>query len=189
MSGKSILKRLNNRGVIKLGLKDKLLKKPWPYWVGGVILAFLNLLLLFTTGSAWKISTSFLYLGAGLLDKIGFKTSDWHYFNAYGNQLKLGETYFNNSLIVMAIAMIFGSLISVLFASEFKFKKIKNKKQIVVALIGGILMGYGTRLSFGCNIGAYFSAIPSLSLHGWVFGVFMFVGAWAGSKILFKYIL
>ncbi|MFW5647507.1 MAG: YeeE/YedE thiosulfate transporter family protein [Candidatus Alkaliphilus sp. MAG34] len=50
-------------------------------------------------------------------------------------------------------------------------------------------MGYGTRLSFGCNIGAYFSAIPSLSLHGWVFGTFMFVGAWIGSKILFKYIL
>ena len=32
-------------------------------------------------------------------------------------------------------------------------------------------MGYGTRLSFGCNVGAYFSAIPSFSLHGWIFRI------------------
>ena len=29
-------------------------------------------------------------------------------------------------------------------------------------------MGYGARLSFGCNIGAYFSGIASTSLHGWL---------------------
>jgi len=172
-----------------LNLKDKLFKKPWPYWVGGIILALLNILLLFTTGSAWKISTSFLYIGSAILDKIGINTNDWYYFNVYTNQLKPGDTYLNNRLIVMAVAIILGSLLSVLFVSEFKFKKIKNKKQLVVALIGGILMGYGSRLSFGCNVGAYFSAIPSFSVHGWVFGAFMFVGAWIGSRILFKYIL
>lgn len=172
-----------------MGLKDKQSKKPWPYWVGGINLGLLNVLLLFTTGSAWKVTTSFLYIGVGILEKLGVNTSNWYYFNVYNNQLNPGETYFNNSLTVMAVAMILGSLLSVLFFSEFKFKKIKNKKQFLVALIGGILMGYGTRLSFGCNIGAYFSAIPSFSLHGWVFGAFMFVGAWIGSKILFKYIL
>lgn len=172
-----------------MSLKDKPLKKPWPYKVGGIILALLNILLLFTTGSAWKITTSFLYIGVGILNKIGINTNNWYYFNAYENQLKPGETYFNNGLTIMTIAMILGALLSVLFSSEFKLKKIKNKKQFLVALVGGILMGYGTRLSFGCNIGAYFSAIPSLSLHGWVFGAFMFVGAWIGSKILFKYIL
>ncbi|MBU5675535.1 YeeE/YedE family protein [Alkaliphilus sp. MSJ-5] len=172
-----------------MNLKDKLFKKPWPYWVGGIILALLNILLLFTTGSAWKISTSFLYIGSAILDRIGINTNDWYYFNVYTNQLKPEDTYLNNRLIVMAVAIILGSLLSVLFVSEFKFKKIKNKKQLVVALIGGILMGYGSRLSFGCNVGAYFSAIPSFSVHGWVFGAFMFVGAWVGSKILFKYIL
>ncbi|WP_255374536.1 YeeE/YedE thiosulfate transporter family protein [Tissierella sp. P1] len=175
--------------MVKLELKNKVFKKPWPYWVGGIVLGLLNILLLFTTGAAWKVTTSFLYLGAGFLEIIGVNPSEWHYFSAYDNQLKHGETYFNNSLILMSAAMVLGSLLSVLLASQFKFKKLKNKKQFVFALIGGILMGYGTRLSFGCNIGAYFSAIPSLSLHGWVFGIFMFVGAWIGSKILFKYIL
>jgi uncharacterized membrane protein YedE/YeeE len=166
-----------------------LLKKPWPYWVGGVVLGLLNIFLLFTTGSAWKITTSFLYLGAGLLNKLGININDWYYFKTYGTKLNVGETYFSNSLMIMAIAMILGSLASALFVSEFGIKKIKNKKQLTFALLGGIMMGYGTRLSFGCNVGAYFSAIPSFSLHGWIFGIFMFVGAWIGSKILFKYIL
>lgn len=172
-----------------MDLKYKLFKKPWPYWVGGVILAVLNIVLLFSTGSAWRISTSFLYLGSILLDKLGIKTVDWYYFSVYGNELNVGETYLSNSSVIMAVAIIVGALLSVLFVSEFRFKKIKNKKQLFVGLIGGILMGYGTRLSFGCNIGAYFSAIPSFSLHGWVFGASMFIGAWIGSKLLFKYIL
>ena len=172
-----------------MNFKDRLLKKPWPYWAGGIILGFLNIFLLFGTGAAWKITTSFLYLGIGFLNKLGINTGNWYYFKTYGTGLSDGETYFNNSLMIMAIAMILGSLISVLLASEFRFKKIKDKKQLIFALSGGIIMGYGTRLSFGCNVGAYFSAIPSLSLHGWVFGIFMFVGAWIGSKILFRYML
>jgi len=151
-----------------LNSKHKKVRKPWPYWVGGIILALLNVTLLFTTGVAWKISTSFLYFGATILEKIGIKTGYWHYFNVYDNQLELGKKYLDSSTVIMAVAMITGALISVLFVSEFKFKKIKNKKQLLVGLLGGILMGYGTRLSFGCNIGAYFSAIPSFSLHGWV---------------------
>ena len=32
-------------------------------------------------------------------------------------------------------------------------------------------MGYGARIAFGCNIGAYFGGIASFSLHGWLWGV------------------
>ena len=30
------------------------------------------------------------------------------------------------------------------------------------------MMGYGARLAFGCNIGAYFSGMLSGSLHAWL---------------------
>ena len=48
------------------------------------------------------------------------------------------------------------------------------------AVIGGILMGYGARIAFGCNIGAYFGGIASFSLHGWLWGVMAIVGTFAG---------
>lgn len=170
-------------------MKDVKSKKPWPYWVGGILLGIINIIILFVTGKPWKITTAFLYIGAGFIELLGVDVKDWYYFNVYNNQLSLGKTFFNNELIVIIVAIIIGSFLSVLYHSEFKFKKIKSKRQFLAALIGGILMGYGTRLSFGCNIGAYFSAIPSFSVHGWVFGIFMFVGAWIGCKILFKYLL
>ena len=41
-------------------------------------------------------------------------------------------------------------------------------------------MGYGARLAFGCNIGAFFSGVASTSLHGWLWIVCALGGTWAG---------
>ena len=56
-------------------------------------------------------------------------------------------------------------------------------------MLGGLLMGFGARLAFGCNIGDLFSGLPALSLHGWVFLVSIFLGAAAGSKLLVRYFI
>jgi hypothetical protein len=168
---------------------QKLFKKPWPYLMGGALLAILNIILFASTGEPWKITSGFLYWGAAILEFFGMDPGKWYYFSVYNNGLDSGETFLNNYYSVINLAVIMGALIAALLASEFKWKKIKNKRQLFFGLLGGILMGYGTRLSFGCNIGSYFSAIPSFSLHGWVFGIFMFIGAWIGSKVLFRYLL
>ena len=42
--------------------------------------------------------------------------------------------------------------------------------------IGGLMMGYGARLAFGCNIGAYFGGIASFSLHGYIWGILAMAG-------------
>lgn len=163
--------------------------EPWPYYIAGILLGLLNICLLFLTSVPWKISTGLLYIAMGFIEKIGFDPKDWYYFNIYSNGLGPGESFLKNRYVVMVFGIMVGSLLSVLYSSQFKFKRLKNKSQFFWAITGGLLMGYGTRLAFGCNIGAYFSAIPSLSFHGWIFAIFMFLGAWIGSKILFKYIL
>ncbi|MBM7615174.1 YeeE/YedE thiosulfate transporter family protein [Alkaliphilus hydrothermalis] len=169
---------------------NKIFKNPWSYRTGAVMLATLNILLFYKTGRMWRVTNGIVSIGAYILEKIGLEPSKWYYFTTYKNiDIKTGETFLSNPYILLNLAIILGALISVLLASEFKWKKIKSKKQFGFALLGGIMMGYGTRLSFGCNIGGYFSAIPSFSLHGWVFALFMFVGAWVGSKILVKFLL
>lgn len=50
-------------------------------------------------------------------------------------------------------------------------------------LLGGLLLGYGARLAYGCNIGAYFSGIASGSVHGWLWLVFAFMGNAIGVKL------
>lgn len=52
-------------------------------------------------------------------------------------------------------------------------------KAWVFAAIAGLLLGYSSRLAFGCNVGAFFSGISTGSLHGWVW----FIAAFAGSMI------
>lgn len=161
--------------------------EPWPYIYGGILLAVLNIILFATTGKPWKITTGFLYWGAGIIETIGMNPRDWYYFKVYGNNAP--ESFFMNKYTIINLATIMGAYIAALSTSEFKWKKVKNSKQLVFGLLGGVLMGFGSRLSFGCNIGSYFSAIPSFSLHGWLYGIFMFFGAYIGSKLLLKYLI
>jgi len=45
-------------------------------------------------------------------------------------------------------------------------------------------MGYSASLGIGCTIGAFFSAIPSFSLSGWLFGISLGLGAYIGTKVI-----
>ena len=50
------------------------------------------------------------------------------------------------------------------------------------ALIGGALMGIGSRLGLGCNVGAFFVRTANGDLSGWLFGLGMIGGAYVGVK-------
>jgi hypothetical protein len=50
-------------------------------------------------------------------------------------------------------------------------------------LWGGLFLGYGARLAYGCNIGACFSGIASGSLHGWLWIAFALLGTRAGMRL------
>ena len=52
----------------------------------------------------------------------------------------------------------------------------------MTAAIGGLLLGYGARIAYGCNIGAYFSGIASGSAHGWLWLVAAFTGSSIGTR-------
>ena len=56
-------------------------------------------------------------------------------------------------------------------------------RSLVAAVVGGLLLGFGARLAYGCNIGAYFSGIASGSLHGWVWLVAAFIGSIIGTRL------
>ena len=47
-------------------------------------------------------------------------------------------------------------------------------------------MGYGARLAYGCNIGAYLGGVISGSLHGWGWLVFGFIGSTLGARLLIR---
>ena len=56
-------------------------------------------------------------------------------------------------------------------------------KSLAAAALGGLLMGWGARLGFGCNIGAFVGGVASGSLHGWVWFAAALPGCAIGIKL------
>lgn len=56
-------------------------------------------------------------------------------------------------------------------------------KQWIVVLIAGLVLGYSSRLAFGCNVGAMFSGISTGSIHGWIWVPLAFAGTIFGLRI------
>lgn len=167
------------------------LKKPWPYWVGGILLGTLNVVLLALSGTPWQVSGGYLLWGAEPLNLAGFNPFEWDYFTRYNTRYR--EIIANGHVLIneytlLNIGVVVGALIAALLASQFKLGKIKSRRHAAFAFAGGLLMGYGSRLTGGCNIGGFFSGIPSFSLHAWVFWIFISLGAWLGTKILIRYL-
>jgi uncharacterized protein len=168
-----------------------LLVNPWGYTTGAVILGLLNTALLVVTSKAWGVTTSLTYWGAWVWQALGGgDPHNWSYFAEVKPAFnKPGFDFFHDPGSLTNVGIVVGALLATLLASQFRIKRLKAKKQIVSAVLGGLLMGFGARLAFGCNIGSMFSAVPSMSLHGWVFMVAIFLGAAAGSKLLVKFFI
>ena len=83
-----------------------------------------------------------------------------------------------------AEALITAGLIQYYFGADFSLARLRDVLGLLIAaVVGGLLLGYGARLAYGSNIGAYFSGIVSGSLHGWLWLVAAFFGNVVGTKL------
>lgn len=165
------------------------LKDPFPYWLGGILLGFLNVVHFMQFKSPWGITGHFALWGARAWQMLGGTPETWAYWAGEKNAKMLEAGVIADGGTWLDLGIVAGALIAALLASQFRIKKIRSWKQAFGGIAGGLLMGYGARIAFGCNIGAFFSGVGSMSLHGWIYTLFIFVGAYIGSKILSKYLI
>lgn len=165
------------------------IKGAWPYLTGAVLLSTFQIVTLAVTGNPWGVSGVLANWGAWIWEAVGGSVDKWYYFSSEGAQRTLEGGFFHHGGSIRNLGIIIGAFLAVLLASGFKLKKLKSSKQLIAAILGGLMMGYGARIGFGCNIGAFYSGIASFSLSGWVFGLALFLGAIVGSKLLVKYFM
>ncbi|RWZ60843.1 YeeE/YedE family protein [Halobacillus fulvus] len=156
------------------GLK-RLWRGAWPLLLAAVILAILNAITLSVRGNPWGITSAFALWGSKFLQFFGVDVASWAYWQ--GGTEPLNQTVLADSTSVMNFGIILGAFIAAAFQGNFKPGKIKPGIA-TASIVGGILMGYGARLAFGCNIGAYFGGIASFSLHGWVWMIMALLGTY-----------
>jgi uncharacterized membrane protein YedE/YeeE len=152
----------------------------WPLWVGALLLAGLNAVTLFVSGGAWGVTFAFALWGSKILDAVGVDVQSWGFWQDPANLAKYDAGIFVEKTSVMDFGIIIGALIASALAGQWVLHRKVPPKLAIGAVIGGLLMGYGARLAFGCNIGAYFGGIASFSLHGWIWGVMAIVGTVGG---------
>jgi hypothetical protein len=150
---------------------EALFGRPWPVWGAGLLLGTLNVFL-FAFDRPWTASDGarnwgdWVLVGLGLLDRPDL-IAPWLYS---GSILNLG--------------VLLGATAAALLSREFAVR-VPAAPELLKGGIGGLVMGLGAVLAFGCNVGGFFSATSALSLSG--FG--MMAGLLAGAYLGLRYLL
>lgn len=168
----------------RFNLRDsRWLTGPWPLLMGAVALALLNFATLALAGRPWGITSAFALWGAKVYELIGGDVSQWGYWQAPGNAAALQASVWSDITTVMNVGIILGAMAAATLAGRFAPSLRIPLGSVMAAVIGGLMLGYGARLAFGCNIGAYFSGIASGSLHGWLWLIAGFAGNVFGVRL------
>lgn len=125
----------------------------------------------------WYVTTQEAQWVGWAFNKLGAENMDNIYFG-YTNGIPNPAI---NPADWMSLALIGGAAVMALLHNEFKFKK-PTMELATWAIIGGSLMGIGSRLGLGCNVGAFFVRVSQGDVSGWLFGIGMVGGAYLGVK-------
>jgi uncharacterized protein len=154
----------------------------WPLLWGAVGLGVAALLILIISGRPWALISAYALWSSKLMAMAGADVSFWEHWAANPNALD--KSILADAASVTDIGAILGALVAAALSGGFALRNGLPLRQLALPLIGGIIMGFGARLSVGCNIGAFFSGIMSGSLHGWVWGVFALLGSWLAIRLM-----
>ena len=160
-----------------------LMRGPWPLLFGAGMLALLNLLTLFIAGHPWTVTWAFTLWAAEVAQAIGWEPATTRFWSGGFPGQALERGLFEDNITLMNIGIMLGALAAAGLAGRFAPTYRIPLRSLAAAIIGGLLMGYGARLGFGCNIGAFFSGAASFSLHAWIWIIFAFAGTWLGVKL------
>ena len=152
----------------------RIFRGSWPLFAAAIVLAVLNALTLMVRGTPWGITSAFALWGSKIAELFGVDVASWGYWQG-ANAAMLEASIFADSTTILNFGVIIGAFVASAAGGLFKFTKVRLGN-FFASVIGGLLMGYGARLAFGCNIGAYFGGIASFSLHGYIWGILALAG-------------
>ncbi len=160
-----------------------LLKGPWPLLFGASALALLNFLTLVLAGHPWSITWAFTLWGAKTAMLLGWDPAGSGFWSGGFQQSALAGGVLEDTTSVMDIGIVLGAMCASALAGRFTAGPVAPARTVLAAVLGGLAMGYGARIAFGCNIGAFFSGVASTSLHGWLWIAAAIPGTWLGVRL------
>lgn len=150
--------------------------------IAGVGLALLAVLNLLIAGQPWGVVYGFGLWGAKIATTAGvFDPTANAFWSQAGNFNALGQTVFLDVTTITNLGILAGALW--ISARKAPGASPMTGRQWAIGLLAGFLLGYSSRLAFGCNVGAMVSGISTGSLHGWIWVVMAFGGSLIGVRM------
>lgn len=151
-------------------------KKLSPWLWAALLLALLNALLFVISGQPWSVATVFTLWSLKVSDALSLGL-DWPFWDiAIHYETRMARPILQDIVSLSTLGVMMGALLVTIFHRSSAQPAALSGHNLVWAILGGLLMGFGATLSYGCNIGAFFSGISSGSLHGWLWIVFAVLG-------------
>ena len=158
-----------------------LCEKEWNPYITGVIVAFLSVMIMAwwrpwgAVGAIRSWGDWIMFGGASIFGADGA---------VFGFYDEAPRSIFVNSGSVIGIGFIAGAFISACLGKDFALR-IPPYREMLKAVIAGVLMGIGATLAGGCNVGGFYNAIGNLGANGFAMWFGLVFGVILGLKLLY----
>ena len=151
--------------------------------IGAIAIGLLSIAVFAAGHHPWSVTFGFTVWGAKLAALAGFDFSQAEFWQWAGPKRALGDSILSDTSSLTDLGMILGAMAAAAASAPFARNPWPPLKSLAAAAIGGLLMGWGARIGFGCNIGAFVGGVASGSLHGWVWFAAALPGCMIGIKL------
>ncbi|ASJ70792.1 YeeE/YedE family protein [Granulosicoccus antarcticus] len=155
------------------------------YVIAAVIIAVLALLNLVVAGQPWGVVYGLGVWAAKGATAVGVDLSGSAFWAAPESLERVQSSLLTDYTSLTNIGIMTGAFLVASWRAGGLSQKLPRLplRAWLATIVAGFLLGYSSRLAFGCNVGAYFSGISTGSLHGWVWFVAAFAGSIQGVRL------
>ena len=180
------------------------LSQPWPWYIGGVLIGIMVPVLLMLGNKQFGVSSSMRHICAACIPgdieyfNYDWKSQSWNLFLVAGIIIGgiIGGTLLENPNDI-AIAESTRAALSGLGLSDFtsyipkeifSWENIFTGKGFFLMIVGGFLIGFGTRYANGCTSGHAITGLSLLNLGSLVATICFFIGGLIMTHVIFPLI-
>ncbi|MBF0320922.1 MAG: YeeE/YedE family protein [Nitrospirae bacterium] len=160
----------------------------WPFAVG-IIFALDELLSFYMSKRPLGASRGYTVIGS-IIEYVLFPehAKTVPYWNAYEPVIEW--------TVAVILGIISGSLFSSVYSGEFKLTVVPEMwrdskgpsvaKRLFWAFIGGVMIGFGSRLAMGCTLGMLISGVIQLTPAGFIFMMSLWMGGMLMTVLFYR---
>ena len=182
------------------------MKQPWPWYVAGPLISLVMFILLYfgkRFGVSSNLRTMCTMAGAGKVNdffRFDWKEDVWNLLFVVGGLVGgfIAKEYLSVSEVVGISEATIQDLkamgltdpgSSYLPDSIFSWESLSNPRNLLMLIVGGILVGFGTRYAGGCTSGHAISGLSNLQLPSLIAVIGFFIGGLLMTHLILPHLL